>query len=149
VTDERMEDGPGDDAGREIHGANKGFEAEFSAPAEPAPLDLDQPPIDPDGDDDPDEELAKLKLAEESSKRAEPLKDRYMEVIKLLSKDRLTSGQYNDLGCAWAWRAHLEKGGFAYWSRAVEALKAAAQDAKTKPLASANLAIVYRVSGLE
>lgn len=127
-----------------------GLNAKLSFPLERPPVGADRPPIDPGHPEvDPETELAKLKPAGENSKTAKLLEKRdFMGVIHLLSKSALTAGESNDLGCAWAWRAQRKGGGFAYWSRAIGALRTAGMDEKTKEIADANLAIVYRVSGL-
>jgi hypothetical protein len=119
----------------------------LTAPLDQPPIDVELPPLG-GVEVDPERELAKLRPAEAKSDSAKLLEQRaYLKVIQLLSKEPLSAAESNDLGCAWAWRAQREKR-FDYWGRAVEALRTAAKDKKTKSTAEANLAIVYRVGGL-
>lgn len=90
------------------------------------PIDERPEPAVPVERPEVEEHLRRLRFFTEP--RGERTADTYRAVVEALDREELTAEEGNDLGCGWAWRAHLEHVD-EYWSQAFASLGRAVEAA--------------------
>ncbi len=140
---------------------NGGYEAEDAfgvEPVEETEAEYAREPVDQGDEVDKVDKVAQLlerldfASPQEGEADTETLLDDkdYFRVVRLLEKGNLSSGESNNLGCAYAWLAHTESN-LSYWERSLDRLENSARSAKgagERKRAKANIDLVGEASEL-